>query len=146
VSPWINKKKENPSKKGKYVKVCPKCGSTDVHLDFSNPAVWGYGAPTSYQCESCGHVAHIFPEILKEDVEAYKDNFQKDVEQGKIKFKKEPIIEAETGFFAGRMEIAILFFAGGIITSLAGLYLVGLVSLVIGAMFLYYTSRGKKKE
>jgi hypothetical protein len=50
------------------MKLCPKCKSTDVHVDFSNHAVWGYGLPPKYECNSCGYINTFFIEVDKKDI------------------------------------------------------------------------------
>ena len=44
-------------------KICSQCKSSDIHIDFSNPAVWGYGLPPKYECHSCGIISTFFIEV-----------------------------------------------------------------------------------
>ena len=46
--------------KENYVRVCPKCGSTDVAGKF-------YGFDQKYFCKSCGFEGLVFPEVEKKD-------------------------------------------------------------------------------
>jgi predicted RNA-binding Zn-ribbon protein involved in translation (DUF1610 family) len=54
------------AKKGKL--KCPKCGSTDVKRDLSNP-IWGIGIATPYKCQDCGYRSFFFPKYYKEEKE-----------------------------------------------------------------------------
>ncbi len=48
----------------KYIKICLNCGSSDVHVDFSVPAVnWALGLPANYVCGKCGFFGNSFPEV-----------------------------------------------------------------------------------
>ena len=48
------------------VKVCPKCGSENVKVDYTNvKAAAGFGT-ASYLCLDCGFTGSLFPEIDKE--------------------------------------------------------------------------------
>ena len=92
------------SNEGKYVKICPKCGSTNVVTDFSNPAVWAYGTTTKYRCKDCKYMANIFPEVLKDNIQKYKEEVGKGIKKGKINLKSE-LIDTSTGFYVGIWEI-----------------------------------------
>lgn len=54
-----------------FTQICPRCAGTDIHIDFSNHAQWAYGAPTNYQCFTCGHTGNFFPEIEKTFVQRF---------------------------------------------------------------------------
>lgn len=56
-----------------YKKTCPKCGSTDVHVDFSNPVVWSEGPQTKNKCHNCGFVGFFFPEVTDEKRKEFKE-------------------------------------------------------------------------
>ncbi len=47
----------------KYVNICPKCKSTKVYMEKSNPASGALGLPAKYVCEKCRHTGYNFPEI-----------------------------------------------------------------------------------
>ena len=49
-------------------KICLHCKSSDLRVDFSNHAVWGYGLPPKYECNSCGNVSEFFIEVDEEDL------------------------------------------------------------------------------
>ena len=85
----------------KYIKVCPKCGSSEVGPDFSNPAVWAYGSNPQYSCDSCQHVGLVFPEVVEKDVKEVSKKFKSD--------DKSPKVDTYSGYFAGRLELLILF-------------------------------------
>ncbi len=55
-----------------YVQFCPRCRSTDIHVDFSNRLIWTYGLPPQYQCEFCGYTSYVFPEIENEKIRKIK--------------------------------------------------------------------------
>jgi len=53
----------NRSKKD-YILVCPKCKSTDVGTDYSNPLTVMTGFSfNSRICNACGYSANYFPEV-----------------------------------------------------------------------------------
>ncbi len=47
----------------KYLNICPKCKSTDVHMEKDNLATGAMGLPTKYVCEKCGYAGFNFPEM-----------------------------------------------------------------------------------
>lgn len=48
----------------KFVKICPKCNSTDISTDFSNPAFVAGGLFNNAKvCNKCGHHSNFFPEV-----------------------------------------------------------------------------------
>jgi len=49
--------------KKSYVQICPKCKSTDVFMDHSNPLQGAMGLPPNYVCNNCNHTSHVFPEV-----------------------------------------------------------------------------------
>ncbi len=61
--------------KKKYVKICPRCYSTDVSPDFSSPAAISAGALYMYRCNRCGFVgpSALFPEVPIDKVPKPKD-------------------------------------------------------------------------
>jgi transposase-like protein len=61
----------------KYVKICPKCGSTNVKADLSQQS-FGAGAEFSqYKCADCGYFSMIFPEAEKSKVKEFKKDIKK---------------------------------------------------------------------
>jgi hypothetical protein len=61
--------KNQPAKKQNvttYVKICPKCKSTDISI-ADDQYLLGI-APVTYTCKKCGYGSPIFPEVnLEED-------------------------------------------------------------------------------
>ena len=55
-------KKTKSKDTGKYVTVCPKCGSTNVYPDLSKDMV-AWGGSTRWACGDCDYSAPVFPEI-----------------------------------------------------------------------------------
>lgn len=98
---------EANSNNEKYRKICPKCGSTDVQTDFSNPVVWAYGANTKYKCRSCGHISALFPEISKYEIKSYKKELKKKIGEGVINAKKE-LVDISSGFSIGLFEMIFI--------------------------------------
>lgn len=109
---------------GKYVKICPKCGSAKVQVDFSNPVVWAYGTVVKYKCKSCMHLGTLFPEVLVEDMEKYRKELKAQIKQGKLRFKKEDLFDASTGFYAGIWEVIIGLFLLPVFLTLLIIYFV----------------------
>ncbi len=66
--------------KERWITVCPKCGSTDVSADFSNPVGVVTGRFQNFKiCNHCGYDSMIFPEVPESKVQKPKD--LKDVEK-----------------------------------------------------------------
>ncbi len=108
----------------KYVKICPKCGSVKIQVDFSNPVVWNYGTPSKYKCKSCGYLSNIFPEVLEGDIEQYIKELKVQIKEGKLRFKKEDLFDASTGFYAGIWEVIIGLFLLPVFLTLFIIYFV----------------------
>ncbi|MBI4452171.1 transposase [Candidatus Woesearchaeota archaeon] len=97
----------NKPKAGKYLKICPKCGSAKVQIDFSNPVVWAYGTTTKYRCKSCGHLGSVFLEVLEKEAGHYKKELKNQIKEGKLSPKKEEMIDTSTGFSIGLFEVIL---------------------------------------
>jgi len=95
----------NKYKRRKFVKICPKCGSIKIKTDFTNPAVWAYGTAPKYKCNSCGYLGNLFPEVSEEQLMWYKKELKTQIREGKLRFMKEDLIDASTGFYAGVWEM-----------------------------------------
>ena len=66
-----NKKKQKKIKS--HVRICPRCNSTDVSTDFSNPGIVGTGLVNSaFRCNNCNYKEFFFPEIHKNHIPAIK--------------------------------------------------------------------------
>tara|TARA_Y100000310_G_C20689135_1_gene821042 strand:- start:2059 stop:2370 length:312 start_codon:yes stop_codon:yes gene_type:complete len=68
----LNTKKKN----GNYVKICPKCGSLNIKIDFSKPEIWAIGSPSLYNCKDCNYKFYNFPEIEKSEVEEFREKLK----------------------------------------------------------------------
>jgi transposase-like protein len=55
----------------KYVRVCPKCNSTDTRPDMSADS-YSKGLLNQWQCNSCGYTGLFFPEYSLEYLEKIK--------------------------------------------------------------------------
>src|SRR3989338_3588659 len=90
-----------------YVKICPKCGSTQIVVDFSNPVVWNYGTPPKYKCKKCSYIGITFPEILKEDITDYKKSMTKNFKQTATKTNKSDLLYISIGYSISIYEAAV---------------------------------------
>ena len=100
--------KKLKDKNKKFVRICPKCGSTNIKTDFSNPVVWAYGTTTKYKCISCSYLGTIFPEVLRNEVKNYKKELDDIKKEGKIVNKKWEMVDTSTGYSVGLFEIMII--------------------------------------
>ena len=98
-----------------YKKTCPKCGSTDVHVDFSNPVVWSEGTQTKYKCHNCEYVGYFFPEVS----DKRRKDFRKKVKHKKHKY---PIMDAKTGESVAESYVMGLLIIIGIILVIAAVF------------------------
>ncbi len=57
--------------------VCPKCGSTDIRIEFENAAKVRLGAPLDRICNSCGYKSTFFLSVDREDVEKIRKEIKK---------------------------------------------------------------------
>jgi len=65
-------------KKDNYLKVCPKCGSTNIghHVRFAST----YGSDLAYYCKKCnyGYMSNgFFPEVEESKIEEFRENLKK---------------------------------------------------------------------
>lgn len=60
-------------RRGRGVKVCPECGSTDI----SPMTMTGYITQPTYVCNKCGFQSTIFPEVEMSDIKG-KEEGKKD--------------------------------------------------------------------
>jgi hypothetical protein len=139
------------NKKERYVRICPKCGSIDVHTDFSNPVVWASGTTIKYQCNSCKNMGIFFPEISIKKIKEYQQKIQKK----KITKKHDyPLIDGTTGETAASLSFLGLFFIIGAILFFTGIFsnisIFYKIILIFGGILLwisiYYTYKELKKE
>ncbi|MBI2653764.1 hypothetical protein HYX02_03035 [Candidatus Woesearchaeota archaeon] len=137
--------------KGKYVKICPKCGSTDTKTDFSNPVVWAYGTTVKYKCNSCWHLGVSFPEVLQNKINNYKKELNKKIKEGKHTYKREDLIDASTGFLAFINDFLGFLIGIMIIVVMGALYFVykdifTSIGLVTTGIFVILLMRGLLKS
>lgn len=55
----------------KFVRVCPKCGSSDVSKDLSLVALLGGGG--GFECRNCGYKGQFFPEVEEEGLKEFRE-------------------------------------------------------------------------
>ncbi|MFH1590523.1 MAG: hypothetical protein ABIC95_01210 [archaeon] len=52
-----------------FVRMCPRCNSTDIGQDFSNPGLVGTGLfANAFRCKRCGYASSFFPEVEKNKI------------------------------------------------------------------------------
>jgi ribosomal protein S27AE len=57
-----------------FVKVCPRCGSTDVKLDTEFfKGIVQYTGKLKYMCNRCGFIAYAFPEMTVEEAVEFEE-------------------------------------------------------------------------
>ncbi len=56
-------------RRGRGIKVCPECGSTDI----SPITMTGYISQPTYVCNKCGFQSTIFPEVDMADLKGEKE-------------------------------------------------------------------------
>ena len=105
-----------------YVKICPKCSSTEVYRDYSQAAQVVTGAPTEYICRSCNHTSYVFPEIKKSQIRKTK----------RVSHKKNP--KQETNFAGGYSVYVITSGIMGLILATIAIFF-GFYSAIV--MFIY---------
>ena len=88
----------------KYVKICPRCGSTKIKIDFSNPAVWAAGTPPKYVCLYCNRISSIFPDVTLENIGSFRNQLEKD---RKIA-QKNDLIDVSSGYTLGMFDYVYL--------------------------------------
>jgi len=130
----------------KYVKVCPKCKSTDVVQDKSTLQQTGM-LPTLYICNNCNHSGHIFLEVTVDEL----NKFQSDADNKGLrdtKKDKSKLLDTSYGNFQVRFIWKftgpfLLFFA--IILFLAQEMFIGTIILVPGLIMTFITYFKKQK-
>jgi hypothetical protein len=57
-----------------HVLICPKCNSTDISTDMSNPALVETGLfNNSFRCNHCGYTGTFFPDVEISKLEPVKE-------------------------------------------------------------------------
>ncbi len=60
--------------KEEYIQICPKCGSPDIEVDFTNAAAVSAGFIGQVKkCNYCGHTGKFFPEVPISKVKKLKE-------------------------------------------------------------------------
>ncbi len=62
--------------KNKWIKVCPKCGSTDIVPDLSASSIAKGTIFNSYKCNSCGYSGINFIEFLEDEWKKIKNKIR----------------------------------------------------------------------
>ena len=103
----------------KYKKICPKCGSTNIAVDFSNMVVWASGTPPKYACKYCGHISITFPEVEKDNLKLFADEFRNLSQEGGMKAIKEDKFDIKSGYSVGLIEAYLM---GSVIAGMLIIY------------------------
>lgn len=132
--------------KNKHTKICPKCASTDVKVDFSNHAAWAYGLNPEYICNNCGYKGTIFPEVEKEKTENYKE----EIKEKEISKDKKSQMDFIVGYLGGRFELLIIFGAISVYLIIFGAYLIkssyfGLFPIFLGIILFKFVIDAYRK-
>lgn len=59
-------------KKEKWVQICPKCKSQNIHSDMSAGSIGMGTFQNKYECSDCGYSGSFFPKIKQNEVNEYK--------------------------------------------------------------------------
>ena len=116
------------SEKEKLVMICPKCGSSDVSPDLSNPALV-YGGLIPKRCYNCGHTGQVFPEVEEKAVP------KKPMEPSKVK-DAEPMDLTYVRPTITLWKWGILKFSGPIILLLGLVMYLTTEESIYGSLFL----------
>jgi len=139
-------KKDTDKEPEQYIMICPKCKSSDVYMDHSNPAQGALGLPAIYICDKCGHSGTSFPEVLMTEENVLKEDAKR---EGVIDTKKDetPIIDTRYGAFEVKVMwkiLAPLDIIVGIIILFSNL-LIG-SGIIIAGLFIGYFAYIKKRK
>lgn len=104
---WLEMPQAKKHPKEDYEKVCPKCGSIDIKVDFSNLVVWASGTPPKYRCNSCGYIAITFPEVEKDRLKSFSKQLKDSHQKSAVEAEKYSRFDAQTGYTVGLMEVYI---------------------------------------
>ena len=125
--------------KEKFTRICPKCGSTDISVDFSNPAVWDYGAPPNYKCNICDNIGKFFPEV-KEELSKY---FSEKVIKTQLKTEKVNMDFARAYAKVPLKIFSPLYLIFSIWLLIEESYWAGFISLLFSLLFFYAAFKKK---
>ncbi len=132
------------TKKEKYVKICPKCKSTDINMDKSNPLQPAMGMPALYICGNCKHTGNFFPEIPLSELEEFETD---DKNKPNTKKNETPLVDASYGNF----EVRFLWKLYAPLTILLGIFMTtkepisGIIVTLIGIIIFYIAYIKKRK-
>jgi predicted RNA-binding Zn-ribbon protein involved in translation (DUF1610 family) len=136
---------KNKQKKEKYIMICPKCKSSDIYRDKSNPLQAATGLPDMYICNKCEFRGYTFPEIPISELEEFQEKIKKgNIEQ--IKTVKSKQIDTSYGKFIVNIWWKIF----SPLTILLGLFITikhffGIFIIIIG-LIMFYFAYLKKNE
>lgn len=127
-------KKTAKEEKEQFIKICPKCKSTNIRVDNFNP-LNSLILPTRYICSSCGNAGNIFPEIpvskLKE-VQKEKTRATSNESSG---------VDVRIGVFEIKVFwkiFAPMIFLVGVFFMFSGSILIGAISIAISLLMFYF--------
>ena len=125
--------------KERYIQICPRCRSTDIFMDNSNPLQPALGMPARYVCNKCKYNATIFPEVTTTKIKDFKGKKTKaaviDTSYGDFMIRAMWKVVAPLAVLLG---ITLYFIQPvfGIVLTLAGL----------GMCYVTYIKKSKLKE
>lgn len=112
------------------VRVCPRCGSTDVGHDTTS-VISRLSLSDSLECRECGYTG-IFPEVDPESLEDFRDNLEEVEEED---------VERSGRNRRGRIVIGVLLLLLGLGASSYATWgnglLAGLLAIAVGASVLF---------
>lgn len=135
--------KEN---KKKYVKVCPKCKSTDFALEKSIIQQLGM-LPNKYICNNCNYSGIGYVEIKVNQLNEFEEKVNKEKVRTKEQGKSE-LIDTSYGHFIVNVFwkiISPIFILMGLM-SISKNITVGLIYLISGVTTFYFAYFKKKKK
>ena len=138
--------KKKSSEEEKEVMICPKCKSTDVHIDASNPLQPTMGLPPKYVCNNCGYSGYAFPKIKLSELEKFEDEVKKEPHSN---MKKETPQMVDTSY--GNFTVKVWWKIISPITFLVGVFLLfkeptlGIIITLLG-IFMFYIAYFKKRK
>ncbi len=133
-----------------FFKVCPECGSIDVHENLENP-LSPIGLPALYTCRRCMHTSNIFPEARPEKIKKLKEHIIDDIRLTMIDESEKVDISY------GRFEVNFMWKFTGPLLVFAGILLilnypvnyinlmVPALLIVIGIFMIYITYLGGRR-
>ncbi|MBW2987170.1 hypothetical protein KY336_01345 [Candidatus Woesearchaeota archaeon] len=133
-------KKRTKTEKEQYVMICPKCKSSDVYMDKSNPLQPVIGLPANYICNNCKFKGFNFPEIEKSKLKKFQ---KKTNEKKQVDSKKEKALPVDTAY--GNFIVRAVWKISAPVILLLGIFLLfiipflGIVITATGLIMIYFT-------